>query len=161
MKKGFTLIELLVVVLIIGILAAVALPQYTRAVEKSRAVQAMITGRHIIKMQELYYLANGAYAATWEDLGEEKPELRDFSIQTQWGKYAPYNITFERKGYSPSLRIVFFMKHLESYWSQYYGRSFCVAHGSDENGKAFCKSLTGAQAQEYGLLSGWVSFELN
>ena len=74
MKKAFTLIELLVVVLIIGILAAIALPQYQRAVLRARFAEIEVNLRALYQAQERYYLANNEYANNLEDLDIEIPE---------------------------------------------------------------------------------------
>ena len=71
--KGFTLIELLVVVLIIGILAAVAVPQYQKAVEKSKFTETIGWLRQIYHAEKLYYLQNGYYQEYIEKLPIDWP----------------------------------------------------------------------------------------
>ena len=73
-KRGFTLIELLVVVLIIAILAAVALPQYNKTVEKARMAEAVANVRAIANAHQRYYLEHDAY------LGIEDMDKLDIEI---------------------------------------------------------------------------------
>ena len=67
-KKGFTLIELLVVVLIIGILAAMAMPAYFKAVERARASEADTLIGTVVNAQQRYKMKTGNYASNWTSL---------------------------------------------------------------------------------------------
>ena len=96
-KKAFTLIELLVVVLIIGILAAVALPQYQKAVEKAKMTEAVTLVRAIANAHQLYYMANGQY------LSKEEIDKLDIEIPgTINMQHGPNRIKTKDFIYSPN-----------------------------------------------------------
>lgn len=81
MNKGFTLIELLVVVIIIGILTAVAMPEYTKAIDETKTTLAMAFLREVKKADNLHYMKNGKYARFFSsldiDVSKACPELRE------------------------------------------------------------------------------------
>lgn len=82
MNKGFTLIELLVVVLIIGILSAVALPQYTKAVEKSRATEAITLLGNLANAEQIYKMSTGGYTNDLSLLDIQLPGVGSTTVST-------------------------------------------------------------------------------
>ncbi len=148
-KAGFTLIELLVVVLIIGILAAVALPQYERAVGKARLTKLLIQTKAIEDAEKIYYMANGKYTDQINDLdiqlmGGNLTDQKNGVVYP--GGYYIYIISdqegdawhVEAGGGTPSLGVV-----LQRMFGWNYDR--CVVTGTAKAGvgEYLCESLGG------------------
>ena len=72
-RGGFTLIELLVVVLIIGILAAIALPQYEKSVERAKIMRYLPVLRSAIEASKIYQMTNGTPPTDFADLDVSFP----------------------------------------------------------------------------------------
>jgi len=111
-NRAFTLIELLVVVLIIGILAAIAVPKYQFAVAKSQAVQLQVRVNAIYKAAKIYELTNG----TWPN------DIRDLDI----------DITEEAMEFKADTWVTG-TEHIAAYYDK---KSSCGV----ANGYSFCKN---------------------
>lgn len=168
MKKGFTLIELLVVVLIIGILSAVALPQYRVAVEKSRLTQQMVVVDAVVRAQEVYYMANGRFANDLSELDFGLPggctfpvsdlsyaNCGKFSINYQHGSDCNVHGSNGKSWDTGSLRYEKLMTV-----GGCTGGSFCHAQTSDNVAQSVCKSLGGTNPTANALFSGFTRYTL-
>ena len=148
-KKAFTLSELLVVVLIIGILAAIALPQYQRAVDKSRYATMIQTARSIEAAQEAFYMENGSYATEWEQLtvglSPDLPRLHDGRLSIghagfDIGDLYTSSIYYD-EGNERIAAFTVYHRRAAHYWK---GQIMCFSYGTHtERGDAICKGFGG------------------
>ena len=141
-KKGFTLIELLVVVLIIGILAAIAVPQYQKAVEKSQVMQAVTSLKALVEAEEIYFLQNGLYATSLDDLDIKLPKLDDWSFtlsQANGPREDPQFFIKSKKGY---LYILYYVETKQM---------VCQTRSSEIKYQKLCASLNTYKADCYGI----------
>ncbi len=160
MKKGFTLIELLVVVLIIGILSAIALPQYEKAVWKARFSVYLPILRSVKDMQEVYYLANGEYATNFDDLGFTYSGTLN-NAKTEYALSNGFKLSINDRMVSvmrggelskPCGRLHYIYDNVSgkdnNHWVYTPGKLVCgswMNHGHNDQGlmAGICKSLTG------------------
>ena len=140
-NRAFTLIEVLITVLIIGILAAIAVPQYKLAVAKTRALQLIEIATSIAREEEMYYLANGSYTDKLKDLSISYVLAPEITILIDVSGLNHGEAVRVRDTRLPGMDIMFgFWNTRRDWWR---GKHLCRALQTDTFANKLCMKLTG------------------
>ena len=100
-RKGFTLIELLIVVVIIGILAAIAIPKFAATKDKAKLASVKTDVRNLMTAQEAYFSDYATYSASWANLQtNSNANLSAGNSATVAGVASGYTITINNTSIS-------------------------------------------------------------
>ena len=152
MKKAFTLIELLIVVLIIGILSAVALPQYQVAVMKTKFMNMRSVARSYVRAAEAYHLETNEWATSFSVLAVGTPGGTErvssshsnacYTADQMW-----CCILENKDGYQSAGITCGSADHQIGYEYQFVNNSeYCYAKPDNNPAIQMCKSVTGKSA---------------
>ena len=145
-KKGFTLIELLVVVLILGILAAMAMPQYFKAVERSRMSEAVSLLNSIAGAQQRKYLQIGKYIEKYDGLDVAPAGATGSSYTTSDNGFT---ITLSGDGYTEGVAKATRSSsnggtlNYNYNLTRYYASNLTQCNSTEKNGQALCADFCG------------------
>ncbi len=158
-NQAFTLIELLVVVLIIGILAAIAVPQYRKSVIKSEYNRAKLTASEMSKAYMLYYTQNGTFPQKYSDLDFANKFDKSARITTSGGYGCYFNSYYnEVSCRSNNNKLIYVINHF-SWFPNRIARA-CYALTTDTNDiyNKICQEETGVSASQVDCSTDFCSY---